>query len=368
MKRVLAALLFAALALLQAPVQAQARVYNQAELDALLAPIALYPDPLLSNILVAATYPDDVRDAAAWLRENPQLRGEEAVRAAEPIVWHPSVKALLPFPELLARMDESPQWTADLGAAFLNQEPHVMDAVQNLRLRAQASGALRSNEQYSVQQHGESIAVYLAQPNVVYVPYYDPLVVYGPWWWPAYRPVYWRPWYSRPVAFVSTSFFVTRVDWPRRHVVHHHYVHRAPAYRHYDRRPDYHRQVVAPRPQHVEGRGALSRSVQNAAQQVQRQQVAPRPHYTERRSALSSSVNNVVQRVQSAPQPIVQSARVDHHPRPIVDSVRIGQQPRPIVQSARLPERSEFREHRGGGNRQAQGHGQNRGHGNHGRR
>jgi hypothetical protein len=226
MKRGIALLLAALLAVWQLPSQAQSRVFNQAELDALLAPVALYPDPVLSNILEAATYPDDLREAAAWSRANPQLTGEDAVRAAEPIPWHPSVKALLAFPELLARMNESPQWTADLGMAFQEQEPYVMDTVQGLRRRAQASGSLQSNDQYSVQQEGSSIAVYPAQPQSVYVPYYDPYVVYGPWWWPAYRPIFWRPWFTHPTVFVSTTtFFVRSVDWHRRHVVRHFHHH-----------------------------------------------------------------------------------------------------------------------------------------------
>jgi hypothetical protein len=133
MRRLIALLLFAALGAITAPAHSQSRIYSQPELDALLAPIALYPDPLLSNILDAATYPDDVRQAAAWLRANPQLTGEQAVRAAEPTPWPPSVKALLAFPDHHAPMDESPQCTADLGGALLIQEPQVMETVQGLR-------------------------------------------------------------------------------------------------------------------------------------------------------------------------------------------------------------------------------------------
>jgi len=220
MKRWIALVLLAALAALHVPAQAQPRVYNQAELDALLAPVALYPDAVLSNILVASTYPDDVRQAAAWSLANPQLTGEDAVRAAEPMPWHPSVKALAAFPDLLGRMNDSPQWVADLGAAFREQEPYVMDTVQRLRSRAQANGSLQSNDQYIVQQQGPDLAVYPAQPQVVYVPYYDPFVVYGTWWWPAYRPVFWRPWYPRPAVFVSTTFVTRSVDWRQRQIVH----------------------------------------------------------------------------------------------------------------------------------------------------
>jgi hypothetical protein len=221
MKRWIALVLLAALAIWQVPSQAQARVYNQAELDALLAPVALYPDPVLSHILVASTYPDDLREAAAWSRANSHLTGEDAVRAADPMPWHPSVKALVAFPDFLARMDESPQWIADLGAAFLEQEPYVMDTVQGLRRRAQASGHLQSNPQQQVYDQGQAISVYPVQPQMVYAPYYDPYVVYGPWWWHSYRPVYWRPWFARPAVFVSAHFFSSSVDWRRRHVTRH---------------------------------------------------------------------------------------------------------------------------------------------------
>ena len=233
MRRLAAWLLFTLMAL-PAFAQAPARTYNQAELDALLAPVALYPDALLSHILIAATYPEDLREAADWSRANSHLSGQQAVAAAEPMPWHPSVKTLVATPELLARMDESPQWTADLAAAFMNQEPYVMDTVQALRRRAQTSGHLGSTPEYQVQQQGHAIAVYPARAHVVYVPYYDPYVVYGPWWWHSYRPVYWRPWSARPAVHVSTGFFRGSVDWHRRHVnrvVHHHHhqhQHRSP--------------------------------------------------------------------------------------------------------------------------------------------
>jgi len=185
------------------------RVFNQAELDALLAPVALYPDTVLSNILVAAGYPDDVREAAALSRGNPQLRGDEALRAVESVPWHPSVKALVAMPEVLARMDESPTWLRDLGEAYRVHGPYVMDTVQQLRQRAQASGYLRSDSEQQVYYEGSNIVVAPAYPHLVYVRYYDPFVVYGAWWWPAYRPVVWRPFAPR-VIVVNRPVYVNR--------------------------------------------------------------------------------------------------------------------------------------------------------------
>jgi hypothetical protein len=185
------------------------REFNQAELDAVLAPIALYPDPLLTNILNASLFPADVAAAAAWSRANPQLQGDAALAAVEGAQWHPSVKALVANPEVLARMAESPQWLADLGEAYSGSAGTVDAEIQNLRARAQASGNLQSNQQQYVYQQGQDIVVQPVYPQVVYAPYYNPYIVYGAWWWPAYRPVYWRPWVARPV-------FVTRVVQPVR--------------------------------------------------------------------------------------------------------------------------------------------------------
>lgn len=185
------------------------RAYNQAELDALLAPVALYPDAVLSNILVAAGYPDDVREAAAWSRGNPQLRGDEALRQVENLPWHPSVKALVAMPEVLARMDESPTWLRDLGEAYRVRGPSVMETVQSLRQRAQASGNLRSDSEQRVYYEGSNIVVAPLYPNVVYVRYYDPFVVYGAWWWPAFRPIIWRPFAPR-VVVINRPVYVQR--------------------------------------------------------------------------------------------------------------------------------------------------------------
>jgi len=192
------------------------RVYDQAELDAMLAPIALQPDGVVSQVLIAATYPDEVAAAARWSRANPHMRGDPALRAVENEPWDPAVKALVAFPELLTRMVESPQWLHDLGEAFVGQQAQVMDTVQALRRRAQAAGHLASTDQTTVYDQGEAIVV---QPRtqIVYVNYYDPYVVYGSWWWPYYRPVFWHPWAVRPV-FVAHGFFYSKPDWHHRHV------------------------------------------------------------------------------------------------------------------------------------------------------
>jgi hypothetical protein len=198
-----------------APAHAQSRPYSQPELDALLAPVALYPDPLLSQILAAAVYPDQVAQAADWSRRNPGASGDDAIQIVQDQPWEPSVKALVAYPDVLARMGESPQWTSDLGNAFLGQQTQTMTTLQTLRQRAQASGYLRSDGEQQVYQQGPAIVVQPVYPQYVYVRYYDPLVVYGTWWWPAYRPVFWRPWAPRAVFVnhvnvVSRQVFVTR--------------------------------------------------------------------------------------------------------------------------------------------------------------
>lgn len=215
------------------PLQAQP-AFSQRELDQMLAPIALYPDPLLSQILMASTYPLEVVEAARWSRANPGLLGDDAVRAVQQQDWDPSVKSLVAFPQILQMMDERLEWTERMGDAFLAQEAQVMATVQNLRQKAYAAGNLRSNEQIRVEPQGQTIVVVPANPDIIYVPYYDPFVVYGSWWWPDYPPVYWAPWpgyyyapgYAPGFAWgigiaITTGFFFGAFDWPhhRVHVV-----------------------------------------------------------------------------------------------------------------------------------------------------
>ncbi|HUJ77301.1 MAG TPA: DUF3300 domain-containing protein [bacterium] len=218
----------------QAPPAPAARIFSQPELEQMLAPIALYPDALLAQILMAATHPVDIVQAARWSKVNPGLSGQAAVTAAEPNSWDASVKALVAFPQVLAMLDEKLDWTERLGEAFLGQQAQVMDTVQGLRAKAQAAGSLKSDEHISVQGPGSAVAVQPASPDVMYVPYYDPNYAYGAWGSPGYPPVTWAPWpgygyygpgypglYWGPAIFVGAGFLYGGFDWPHRYLYFH---------------------------------------------------------------------------------------------------------------------------------------------------
>jgi len=174
-----------------APVFAQSNipVFRQEELDQILAPIALYPDSLLAQILMASTYPIEVVQADRWVKANRNLPPEALNDVLDRQSWDPSVKALVPFPNILSMMSERIDWTQSVGDAFLAQEADVMDSVQRLRARAYAAGNLQSNQQLAVSRQGTIIVIEPVNPQVVYVPVYNPTVVYGSWWYPAYPPV-----------------------------------------------------------------------------------------------------------------------------------------------------------------------------------
>jgi Protein of unknown function (DUF3300) len=168
------------------------------EIEALVAPIALYPDDLLSQVLMASTYPLEVVQAARWVKANPNVKGEAAVKAVENQTWDVSVKSLVAFPEALEPMSEKLDWTQKLGDAFLADQKSVLDAVQRLRMRAQQSGNLQSTEQQKVivEQAAPQqtvIVIQPANPQVIYVPAYNPTIVYGAWMYPGYPPYYWPP-------------------------------------------------------------------------------------------------------------------------------------------------------------------------------
>ncbi|MCY1283993.1 hypothetical protein D9M70_328840 [compost metagenome] len=203
-----------------APAAAQA-VFKTEELDQMMAPIALYPDSLLAQVLMAATYPGNVADAVAWSKAHPDAKGDDAVKQVADQPWDPSVQSLVAFPQVLATLGQDPAWVQRVGDAFLAQPNDVMDSVQRLRRKAQAAGNLESNEQQNVtvQQAApapasstttvvqpaattQTIVIEPADPQVVYVPSYNPTVVYGTWSYPSYPPPYYPPppSYGYPIA------------------------------------------------------------------------------------------------------------------------------------------------------------------------
>jgi hypothetical protein len=169
------------------------------QLDALVAPIALYPDTLLAQCLVASTYPIDVVQAQQWAEKNKNLKGEELSNAAMKEKWDPSVQALVSLPDALKVLSQDVKWTTDLGNAFLAQQGEVMDAVQRMRGKAKSGGKLATNEQMKVEtkvvESKEVVVIESANPEVIYVPSYSPTVVYGPAPYP-YPPLYYPPYYA----------------------------------------------------------------------------------------------------------------------------------------------------------------------------
>jgi Protein of unknown function (DUF3300) len=186
-----------------------ASTFSQAQIDQMMAPIALYPDSLLSQVLMASTYPADVADAAAWSKAHPGISGDDAVKAVDAQPWDPSVKSLLAFPQVIQTMGDQPDWVQNLGDAFLASSKDVLDSAQRLRSRAQATGSLKSSEQQTVSAQAAAqgaITIEPANPQVVYVPAYDPAIVYGTWPYPGYPPYYYPPVaYYYPGAALATG-------------------------------------------------------------------------------------------------------------------------------------------------------------------
>ncbi|CAN7639017.1 DUF3300 domain-containing protein [Paraburkholderia sp. SIMBA_054] len=192
---------------------APAESFKPEEIEALVAPIALYPDSVLSQVLMASTYPLEIVHAARWVKANPNVKGDAAVKAVENQPWDVSVKSLVAFPQILEPMNDKLDWTQKLGDAFLSQQKEVFAAVQRLRARAKDSGNLKSNEQQNVVVEpapagGQTIVkIEPANPQVIYVPAYNPTVVYGAWSYPAYPPTYWPPYPAYyPGAALMTGF------------------------------------------------------------------------------------------------------------------------------------------------------------------
>jgi hypothetical protein len=224
----------------QSPPQQQpaAQPLSAEQLDQLVAPIALYPDNLLGQILTACTYPLETVMAARWSAANPNVKGQQLEDAMQQQSWDPAVKALAAVPQVLAMMNDKLDWTQALGDAYLSQPDDVAAAIQRLRLKAEATGNLRASTQQRIRRvrapqpiiidgrpEPEYIVIEPIDPDVVYVPIYDPYVVYGPWAYPAYRPFFWYPpgYVAAAVIGFGPPLFVgaalwAHYNWESRHV------------------------------------------------------------------------------------------------------------------------------------------------------
>ncbi len=190
-------------------------VFKQEELDQILAPIALYPDSLVAQILMASTFPLEVVQAARFAKQNASLKGEALTKALESQNWDPSVKSLVNFPQVLTMMNDKLDWTQKLGEAFLAQQKPVMDTIQSLRAKAQAAGNLKTTKEQTVIVEQKIIKIEPASPQVIYVPTYNPTEVYGAWAYPAYPPYYYYPpgYVATTTAFAFASGVALGAAW-----------------------------------------------------------------------------------------------------------------------------------------------------------
>ena len=209
--------------------QAEVKELSTAELEQLLAPIALYPDSLLTHILIASTYPLEVIEAQRWQEQYGDLDAADWEDKSENKDWDPSVKALLPFPTVLKKLSEELTWMQQLGDAFLEDEERVLASIQSLRSKADKAGNLDQMENVTVVREHKTIVIEPARTEVVYVPYYDTRVVYGNWHWAHHPPIYWHhpyhytyyggPFYWHSGIHISVGFYFTSFHWHKRHVV-----------------------------------------------------------------------------------------------------------------------------------------------------
>lgn len=205
----------------QPPLQQDAPLLSPQQLDNLVAPVALYPDPLLGQVLAASTYPLEIAEAQQWLQRNGNLQGAQLTDAARQQDWDPSVQALVAFPDVMKLLGNDLRWTTDLGNAFLAQQADVMAAVQRMRSRAQSNGRLQSSPQQVVttqNENGQSaIEIQPADPQVIYVPVYQPEYVYGPPVWGAYPDLWYPPGFGYGFGFgpgiYAAGFFPGWVGW-----------------------------------------------------------------------------------------------------------------------------------------------------------
>lgn len=239
-------LLFTTLVSFTSLAEEEQQIFSDAELAQMLAPIALYPDSLLTHILIASTYPIEIVEAHRWVKKNEKLNTNQKKKLLEGFDWDASVKALTPFEHVLSRLSEELSWTQSLGDAFLQDESRLLLSIQTLRKKAKLAGSLNKMDNMDVGYEDQNISITSRKKEVVYVPYYDSRVVYGSWFWSAYPPVYWHPHHSLHVNYyhpfswhsgvhITFNYFFSAFHWNKHHVVvvnpyrtHHRYYHQRP--------------------------------------------------------------------------------------------------------------------------------------------
>ena len=210
--------------------ETETRKFSDAELAQMLAPIALYPDSLLTHILIASTYPIEIVEAHRWLKKNKGLSTVQMSDAVEVYDWDASVKALIPFERVLSQLSEDLSWTQALGDAFLQDESQLLLSIQSLRKQAKVAGSLKEMKNMDIRYEDNNILILPREKTIVYVPYYDSRVVYGSWFWAGYPPVYWnsnhrsranhhRPFHWNTGVHITFNYFFSAFHWHNRHVV-----------------------------------------------------------------------------------------------------------------------------------------------------
>ena len=220
--------------------------FSDAELAQMLAPVALYPDSLLTHILIASTYPIEIVEAHRWQKKNDNLNPDRKNQLLKAFDWDASVKALIPFERVLGQLSEDLSWTKELGDAFLQDESRLLMSIQALRKQAKLAGSLKEMDNMDIRYEDNNILILPREKEIVYVPYYDSRVVYGSWFWAGYPPVYWhsyrrtnvnhyRPFHWNTGVHITFNYFFSAFHWDNRHVVvvAPHRVH----YRNYSQRP-----------------------------------------------------------------------------------------------------------------------------------
>lgn len=223
-------LVIASLVSFNSVAEPETQKFSDAELAQMLAPIALYPDSLLTHILIASTYPIEIVEADRWLKKNKGLNANQRNKLLASLDWDASVKALIPFERVLSQLSEDLSWTQKLGDAFLQDESQLLLSIQSLRKQAKTAGSLKEMENMDVRYEDNNILIVPREKEIVYVPYYDSRVVYGSWFWAGYPPVYWKSYHRSHVNYyrhfhwntgvhITFNYFFSAFHWHNRHVV-----------------------------------------------------------------------------------------------------------------------------------------------------